>query len=67
MTKRPHICFDRVLPRDVMRLQSTAGGRPGVLKALSPIGKTWMNGSTLHVRFIDGNAQQQATAKEQAK
>ena len=67
MAKRPHICFDRVLPRDVMRLQSTTRGRPGVLKAIAPIGKTWMNGSTLHVRFIDGNAQQQATAKEQAK
>ena len=42
MAKRPHICFDRVLPRDVMRLQSTTRGRPGVLKALSPIGKTWL-------------------------
>ena len=67
MTKLPHVCFDRVLPRDVMRPQAITRGRPGVMRALAPIGKTWMNGSTLHVRFMGGNAQQQAIAKEQAK
>jgi Astacin (Peptidase family M12A) len=67
MAKHPHICFDRVLPRDLMRPQLTTRPRRGVLRAISPIGKTWMNGSTLHVRFIDGSAQQQAVAKDQAK
>ncbi len=67
MAKLPHVCFDRVLPRDLMRPQATTRGRPGVMRALSPIGKTWMNGSTLHVRFIGGTAQQQGIANEQAK
>ena len=53
MTDRPKICFDRVLPRELMRPQSTtrAGGR---VRAISPIGKAWMNGSTLRVRFMGG-------------
>ena len=67
MAKHPHICFDRVLPRDFMRPQLTTRPRTGVLRATSPIGKTWMNGSTLHVRFIDGAAQQPAVDKDQAK
>ena len=67
MAKQPHICFDRVLPRDLMRPQLTTRPRKGAVRAISPIGKTWMNGSTLHVRFMGGSAQQQAVAKEQAK
>ena len=31
-----------------------------------PIGKLWMNGSTLRVRFIGGTPAQRATAREQA-
>jgi hypothetical protein len=67
MPKHPHICFDRVLPRDLMRMQPVTRSRSGVVRAISPIGKTWMNGSTLHVRFMGGSAQQQAVAKTQAK
>ena len=65
MTARAKICIDRILPRDLMRLQPTtrAGGRT---RAVSPIGKTWMNGSTLQIRFMGGTAAQQATVREQA-
>ena len=35
-------------------------------RAISPIGKTWMNGSTLKVRFMGGTMAEQATAREQA-
>jgi hypothetical protein len=65
MTDRPKICFDRLLPRDLMRLQPTArsGGRT---RAIAPIGKTWMNGSTLQIRFMGGTANQKATVREQA-
>jgi hypothetical protein len=38
----------------------------GGQRAVAPIGKTWMNGSTLRVRFIGGAATEQAVAKEQA-
>ena len=50
-----------------MRPQATRPGRAGGrTRAISPIGKTWMNGSTLHVRFIGGNAAQRARTREQA-
>ena len=66
MTVRPKVCFDRVLPRDMMRLQRTMRGRGGRVRAISPIGKTWMNGSTLRVRFMSGTPAEQAVAREQA-
>ena len=55
-----------VLPRELMRLQRTTRGPQGRTRAISPIGKTWMNGSTLRVRFIGGTAAEQNTAREQA-
>lgn len=61
----PHFCTDRVLPREQMRFQSTVR-RNGRTQALMPIGKVWMNGSTLRVRFMGGTSAQQAKAKEQA-
>lgn len=66
MATRPHVCFDRILPRELFRPQATRPGRPGRVRAISPIGKTWMNGSTLHVRFIGGTAAQRAKVQEQA-
>lgn len=64
---RPHVCFDRILPRELFRPQETmAAGRGGRTRAISPIGKTWMNGSTLRVRFIGGTPAQKANAKAQA-
>jgi hypothetical protein len=56
MGERPKVCFDRILPRDLMRFQATVRGREGRVRAISPIGKTWMNGSTLRVRFMSGSA-----------
>jgi len=65
MTDRRNVCFDRILPRELMRLRATmrAAGRT---RAIAPIGKTWMNGSTLRVRFLGGTTTQQATATKQA-
>jgi hypothetical protein len=65
MPARPHVCFDRILPRELMRHQPTVR-RAGRVRAISPIGKTWMNGSTLRVRFIGGSAAARAKAREQA-
>lgn len=66
MADRPKVCIDRLLPRELMRLQRTTRGPQGRTRAISPIGKTWMNGSTLRVRFIGGTAAEQKTAREQA-
>ena len=65
MSKRPKVCIDRVLPRDAMRFQPSVR-RGGRVRAISPRGKTWINGSTLSVRFLDGSAAEQAVARQQA-
>ena len=66
METRPKICIDRIAPRDLMRFQPVSRMRDGRVRAISPIGKTWMNGSTLRVRFIGGTAAERAVAREQA-
>lgn len=69
MAKRPKVCIDRVLPRDLLRMHRTVRGGPGrggATRAIAPIGKTWMNGSTLRVRFMAGSASEKAVAREQA-
>lgn len=66
MADRPKVCIDRILPRELMALQRTMRGPQGRTRAISPIGKTWMNGSTLRVRFVDGTPAEQAKAREQA-
>ena len=66
MADRPKVCFDRILPRDLMRFQPTTRGPGGRVRALSPIGKSWMNGSTLRVRFVGGTAAEHSVAREQA-
>jgi hypothetical protein len=66
MSEREKVCIDRILPRELMRLQSTVRGHDGRVKAISPIGKAWMNGSTLQVRFIGGSAGNRNIAREQA-
>jgi hypothetical protein len=60
------VCTDRILPKDLMRLQPTIRTREGGQRAIAPIGKTWMNGSTLHVRFMSGSSTEQDVAREQA-
>ncbi|MGH7462890.1 MAG: M12 family metallopeptidase, partial [Longimicrobiales bacterium] len=66
MAERPRVCIDRVLPAEQMRPQQTTRSR-GRTRAISPIGKTWMNGSKLRVRFMDGTSSEQAKAREQAQ
>src|SRR5262245_7794128 len=59
-------CFDRILPKDLLRPQPSASAPGGRARAIAPRGKTWMNGSTLQVRFMGGTATQQAKTREQA-
>lgn len=65
MSQRVKVCIDRILPADRMRPQRTirAAGRE---RAIAPIGKTWMNGSTLRVLFLEGTDTQKALVREQA-
>jgi len=66
MATRPKVCFDRVLPHELMRFQPTTRRRGGPARAIAPIDKTWMNGSTLRVRFMAGTPAEKAVAREQA-
>lgn len=64
------ICYDRILPKDLarpMRTHAVDLGPRGPSRAVFPdIRKLWINGSTLRVRFLEGSAEQQAVAREQA-
>jgi hypothetical protein len=77
MARAPRCCFDRILPRDLfqppaMQPAGLRGGGPGgpgaggPMRGIAPIGKTWMNGSTLHVRFLGGTSAQHDSARTQA-
>lgn len=66
MTSRPKVCIDRVLPRELRTHQRTVRGPAGFVRAISPIGKTWMNGSTLRVRFMGGTPVEKTKVREQA-
>lgn len=62
----PKCCFDHILPRDLMRPHAVRTGSTGHLEAIAPRGKTWINGSTLSVRFMGGTAAQRRKTREQA-
>lgn len=64
---RPKVCFDRILPRKVMAPFSVMRMPGGRMKAIAIKGKTWMNGTTLHVQFMEGTSKEKAKVREQAK
>jgi hypothetical protein len=60
------ICFDRILPSDLVKprnveLVSLPNGR---MRAISPLRKQWVNGSTIRIRFLSGTAQQQKMVRD---
>jgi hypothetical protein len=60
-----HICYDRILPADLHAPQRVRMLRPGV-RAITPRGKQWVNGSTLRITFVSGTAQQRKMVRETA-
>lgn len=66
MVKGKKICYDRLLPRDLRRAIPfrTLPGPGKRTRAVSPIGKLWMNGSTLRIRFLGGTAAQRAVVEQ---
>lgn len=59
-----HICFDRILPGDLMRQQRRLAMPNGRMRAISPIGKQWVNGSTIGIRFLDGTGDQKQMVRD---
>lgn len=65
MSNIKKICYDKILPRDLKRaIPFMAFGPGGRSRAIAPIGKMWINGSTLSIRFIGGTADQHNTVKQ---
>lgn len=76
MTPRPQVqprkcscmgCVDRILPKDLMRFHPNQESYSGRIRALSPIGRAWLNGTTLQVRFLNGTDAQKELAAMQAQ
>jgi hypothetical protein len=65
-TKRAKVCIDRILPSKIMAAHRVMRMADGHVRAISPIGKTWINGSTLHVKFLEGTSKERAKVREQA-
>jgi Astacin (Peptidase family M12A) len=65
MLERLKVCHDRILPHEMFRPHRMRRAN-GALRAVFEFRKRWINGSTLRVRFMGGNASQKALAKEQA-
>ena len=57
------LCVDRQLPRAVSTQMSIGSGRT---RAIAPKGKAWVNGSTILVAFLDGDAAAQNFVRETA-
>lgn len=65
MSKTKHICFDKILPHELMRPVYTVQVGLTARAVIIPR-KMWLTGSTLKVRFMGGNARQHALVQEQA-
>ena len=63
MSKSQKICYDRILPNHMNRVQRTRMMGGGRVRAISPIGKQWINGSTIKIRFRGGTQDQQDLVK----
>ncbi|MGH8179279.1 MAG: pre-peptidase C-terminal domain-containing protein [Steroidobacter sp.] len=66
MSTSKHLCIDRILPSELRRATPFLSMGAGRTRAITPLGKLWMNGSTLRVRFLDGATQQRVEVSEYA-
>lgn len=59
MPQRPRVCIDRSLPSRIFRPIITEA-QPGsmVFRAVAPLGKQWINGTKLRIRFTAGTDRQ---------
>ena len=70
MAKARKMCFDRLLPGEMNRAHRVQRYQPqrGIMrdKAISLVGKQWVNSSTIAIRFLDGTSRQQDMVREVA-
>ena len=65
-TRRPKVCIDRILPRNLMTPHPVKRRADGRLEAIAIKEKPWMNGSTLHVKFLGGTSVEHSKVQKQA-
>jgi hypothetical protein len=60
------MCFDRILPWDALKASNAELVKlpNGRTRAISPLRKQWVNGSTLRIRFLGGSAAQQKLVRD---
>lgn len=66
MAKAPKMCFDKVLPWDLQKPHRMRVDGTGKKSAISPVGKQWVNGSTIRIRFMGGTKAQHDMVKKHA-
>lgn len=64
MESAPHICFDKLLPQDMIKPRPTQMMSDGRVQGISPKGKQWVNGSTITIRFMGGTSAQQDMVRQ---
>lgn len=65
MSPAKKLCYDKILPRELMLPHRSLSQGPGrVPRAISPRNKQWTNGSTLSIAFKGGTAEQQEMVRE---
>jgi hypothetical protein len=65
MEPKPRVCIDRRLPQDILRPFRIDHSNL-VAFAIAPMGKEWINGSTLRVRFMGGTPEQHEEVRRDA-
>ena len=66
MATTDKVCFDRILPNEVYRphLGRMLVLSNGPFRAAFEIAKLWQNQTTLHIRFLNGSAQQKQIVRQ---
>lgn len=63
-SEKPRICFDRVLPKDLLKGPPRKLPKGQTARAVFVRGKLWAVGQVLRVAFLDGTAAQQAIVRK---
>lgn len=57
------VCFDKLLPRDLVRFQALPPNMRLISRLAAVVAKQWVNGSTLRVKFMGGTASDHGQVK----
>jgi len=61
-----HLCYDRILPRDLFKPRTAVQSRRHISRAIALRDRKWPNGSTITVGFVGGDSFQRDYVREHA-